>query len=605
MAQLFDLPVEVFEDVIGAIAQAVPLHDLFRLRTVCRTFANGIKYQLLARTSIQVYLDYNKPLLRLPRPRSIHTSMPRYRSVSGGRKDYPSQHSAQDASGLHPGLQDFLTKHFECYLLNHINNPRLANPELPQFIHRTANELMEFAPSDAYQDDLRKAHVQNLVHALVIANETTPRLMLGDGAGWHINPVVFDRKDLDWTPHISGLEFDRTDVGWTRNMTHIKSDKRDVEDMLAAAAATGIMEAVQYYISQGAMVLDWKSNPSKGFGSSLQTATSTGKIEVLRALLSQADHEIADRCTELKKASSSQVGLSGWLKIQSTIESAIACAMKARNTEAAIVLFKFLSKYDVNLLVPTKERVSYSYLADAMSYGHLELVQRILDREPNSRSELVYRKSLLPGLRRAVRSGHVDIVKYLFDNKFVDPQTAEGNPIGIAAEYGHRTIIVLALDHGAKLEMHHLLSALHAPLGNSATMALTVELLLDHGVPIKSDAVDEDGKPIAMEVIEACEAVCRSSSIEVHLHGRKGPVRGRDKILMLVRLALEMKKQIPGVMLTGSWDLSKLLEKIAYNWMSLPKEPILFLEVAKELHHWIQEYRHRGDIQPPHMISWG
>jgi hypothetical protein len=68
---------------------------------------------------------------------------------------------------------------------------------------------------------------------------------------------------------------------------HIKSRNKDINDRLAAAAAVGNLTAACHYMTRGAKVSNWNTVMSKGFGTALEAAASTGKSDMLKLLLQQ------------------------------------------------------------------------------------------------------------------------------------------------------------------------------------------------------------------------------------------------------------------------------------------------------------------------------
>jgi hypothetical protein len=135
-----------------------------------------------------------------------------------------------------------------------------------------------------------------------------------------------------------------------RNRDHLAKTDLDLNDSLAAAAAVGDLKAVVTLRSKGATVLDWPSEGSKGFGSSLNTDAAMGNMKILELILKHAHREIAVNFTKLRKkdrqarnAPTSECF--SWFEIQDSIVEAIDCAICAHQTDAAIYYYYYYYYY--------------------------------------------------------------------------------------------------------------------------------------------------------------------------------------------------------------------------------------------------------------------
>lgn len=131
------------------------------------------------------------------------------------------------------------------------------------------------------------------------------------------------------------------------------------------------------------------------------------------------------------------------------------------------------------------------------------------------------------------------------------PHDADVNTVLIAAIHGHRAIIQLALDRGVELTMQDLIAAL-----NGSLPLLIIQYLLLHNVLLTSVTKEEGGRTITTSIVPIVEAICRES---IHIpFGDYNTVRGKEKVLALILLALQMRRQIPELTLDNCVELKKV-----------------------------------------------
>jgi hypothetical protein len=223
-------------------------------------------------------------------------------------------------------ISAFLDKNFETCLLNNVDKRlTLAKPEFPVFLNKTADDFLKIAPSSTDTIDLYKSHVCDLVCAMSLSNPYASKLMYVGDQGY--------RSAED-----------------QRNRNHRAKKGFGIDDTLAAAAAVGNLEGTEFLLSEGATVLDWRSEGCIGFGSSLNIIAALGHVDILELLIVHAHREIAVYFTRLTKRSyqirtASASEQFGWLDTQGAIQDAISCALLAHQTETSILLFGFPPKY--------------------------------------------------------------------------------------------------------------------------------------------------------------------------------------------------------------------------------------------------------------------
>ncbi|KAI4945655.1 hypothetical protein J4E91_007998 [Alternaria rosae] len=199
-----------------------------------------------------------------------------------------------------------------------------------------------------------------------------------------------------------------------------------------------------------------------------------------------------------------------------------------------------------------------------MRWGQVDIFTWLMDQWNPLTTELPYWNVLTAGLRLAVKYGHTNIVRYVFDKGLVYPHDADANTVLIAATHGHRAIIQLALDRGVELTMQDLIAAL-----NGLLPLLITQYLLLHNVPLTSVTTEEGGRTITTSIVPIVEALCRES---IHIpFGDYNAVRGKHKVLALILLALEMRQQIPELTLDSCVELQKVFDRLVKGCLILPK----------------------------------
>ena len=526
------------------------------------TFAGDIDNELLAKTSVA---DFHS---RYHERQSI--------SVSFGIRDplpLPPLHllaisrQGKDKDTISLGtlpsdIKGYLLSNIETYLLDHIEDNDIIAFELPNFIHKVTDRLMEFVTTGTDHSILRRDYLNALIHSLVLTNEVAPR-------------TIFETKPLTLDSAFTTISRPGSRSIAERKRDHLNSAQENVNDMLAAAATVGSLTAVRHYVSQSAEVIDWFPKYFAGFGNPVTAAASSGNVEVLECLLIEVNNELTKRrFARIQHGRTTRCG-----PLAETITSAIRFAVRSGKLRAVVTLFDFLPRCRVEIPAHMKSRSHY--LADAMRWGQMDVFIWLMDQWNPLVADLPYWNALTAGLRLAVKHGHNNIVQYVFDKGLVHPDDADVNTVLIAATHGHRAIIQLALDRGVQLTMQDLIAALNGSL----PLLITQHLLL-HNVPLTSVTNEEDGRSITTSIVPIVEALCRES---IHIpFGDYNEVRGKEKVLALILLASEMRRQIPELTLDNCVELKKVFDRLVRECLGLPRGSIPYLEMAEELHSWME-----------------
>jgi len=526
------------------------------------TFAGDIDNELLAKTSVA---DFHS---RYHERQSI--------SVSFGIRDplpLPPLHllaisrQGKDKDTISLGtlpsdIKGYLLSNIETYLLDHIEDNDIIAFELPNFIHKVTDRLMEFVTTGTDHSILRRDYLNALIHSLVLTNEVAPR-------------TIFETKPLTLDSAFTTISRPGSRSIAERKRDHLNSAQENVNDMLAAAATVGSLTAVRHYVSQSAEVIDWFPKYFAGFGNPVTAAASSGNVEVLECLLIEVNNELTKRrFARIQHGRTTRCG-----PLAETITSAIRFAVRSGKLRAVVTLFDFLPRCRVEIPAHMKSRSHY--LADAMRWGQMDVFIWLMDQWNSLIADLHYWNALTAGLRLAVKHGHTNIVRYVFDKGLVYPDDADVNTVPIAATHGHRAIIQLALDRGVQLTMQDLIAAL-----NGSLPLLITQYLLLHNVPLTSVTKEEDGRSITTSIVLIVEALCRES---IHIpFGDYNEVRGKEKVLALILLASEMRRQIPELTLDNCVELKKVFDRLVRECLGLPRGSIPYLEMAEELHSWME-----------------
>jgi len=525
------------------------------------TFAGDIDNELLANTSVADFHDRYHQRQPIPVSLDIHNPLPplhQLHIISLYNKDYDA-----DSMGTLPSdIKGYLLSNIETYLLNHIEDNDIIASGLPNFIHKVTDRLMEFATTGTDHSVLRKDYLNALIYGLVLTNEVAPRTM------FETKPFTLDSVFTTiFRPGSRSIA--------EREWDHLNSAQENVNDMLAAAATVGSLAAVRHYISQSAEVIDWFPKYFAGFGNSVTAAACSGNVEILESLLIEVNNELTKRrFARIQHGRTTRCG-----PLTETITSAIKSAVRTGKLEAVITLFNFLPRCRVEIPAHMKSRSHY--LADAMRWGQMDVFIWLMDQWNPLIADLPYWNALTAGLRLAVKYGHANIVRYVFDKGLMNPHDTDVNIVLIAATHGHRAIIQLALNHGVQLTIQDLIAAL-----NGSLPLLITQYLLLHNVPLTSVTNAEDGRSITTSVVPMVEALCRES---IHIpFGDYNEVRGKEKVLALILLASEMRRQIPELTLDNCVELKKVFDRLVRECLGLPRGSVPYLEMAEELHSWME-----------------
>lgn len=216
MTPLFDLPAELFQNIVDLLVKDGDLPAVFRLRAVCRKyihflilideawltstgfFAQTFNYELLASTPIRKFVDNER---------------------------YPDDGSTQVF-----GPRRFLRQYLGTILFHRVQRPLDVYPGLPSIISKLADELLHFVPvctndngkSHAGTSTLRTTYLRDLSHALVAVNqETWPLIRAGRAP---VSNII---------------------------SSYLASQQITAGDYLAAAAAVDNIPAIHHFLSNG------------------------------------------------------------------------------------------------------------------------------------------------------------------------------------------------------------------------------------------------------------------------------------------------------------------------------------------------------------------
>ncbi|KAH6873367.1 hypothetical protein BKA58DRAFT_469003 [Alternaria rosae] len=559
--QLLDLPLELFKRVVTALARVAPFHELVRLRAVCRAFAGDIDNELLANTSVadfhsRTHQHQSTPWRQDIRAAILHTLLP-LGTLGFGKDD-----DSNSLSALSPHIKGYLLSNIKTYLLNHIEDRETIVSGLPSFINKVNNKLLEFPTVNRNRSVLRKSYLNALIRSLVLTNKVAPRTM------FDVNPVTLDSVFVaifrQGSHSIAEREWD-----------HLNSVQENVNGILSAAAAVGSLEATRHYISQSAEIIDWFPIYFAGFGNPITAAVCSGNMKVLEFLLIEVNNELTKR--RFARIQHGRTTCCG--PLTETITSAIKFAVRTGQLKAVVTLFNFLPRCRVE--IPTHMKSPSQYLADAMRWGQVDIFTWLMDQWNPVTTELPYWNVLTAGLRLAVKYGHTNIVRYIFDKGLMYPHDADVNTVLIAATHGHRAIIQLALDRGVELTMQDLIAAL-----NGSLPLLITQYFLLHNVLLKSVTKEEGGRTITTSIVPIVEAICQES-INISF-GDYNAVQGKEKVLALILLAFEMRRQIPELTLDNCVELKKVFDRLVKVCLILPKGSVPYLEMAEDVHSWME-----------------
>lgn len=205
-------------------------------------FAGDIDNELLANTSVvdfhsRTHQHQSTPWRQDIRAAILHTQLPL------GTLGFDKDHDSNSLSALSPDIKGYLLRNIKTYLLNHIEDRDMIVSGLPSFINKVTDKLLEFPTVDRDRSVLRKSYLNALIRSLVLTNEVAPRTM------FDANPMTLDSVFVaifrQGSRSIAEREWD-----------HLNSVRENVNDMLAAAAAVGSLEATRHYILQSAEIID-------------------------------------------------------------------------------------------------------------------------------------------------------------------------------------------------------------------------------------------------------------------------------------------------------------------------------------------------------------
>jgi hypothetical protein len=201
-------------------------------------------------------------------------------------------------------------------------------------------------------------------------------------------------------------------------------------------------------------------------------------------------------------------------------------------------------------------------------------------------------RGYVPGITQAIKNGRIEVVRYMLENGYVN--TAEMDVLGIAAEYGHSSIIKLTLEYGAQLNMTHLLRTLSK---KNTSMFSTLSLLFESGVPMDEEIYCGDDSALYHALFVACNRLFHIQDRivfppldfkwEWFSNGLLIEFKNKDKII-----AQEARKKIPEAF-AGYKLLDQLFAEVAHGGAKLLSEPFDFQHVTQDLRRWLKDYKVR------------
>jgi hypothetical protein len=173
--------------------------------------------------------------------------------------------------------------------------------------------------------------------------------------------------------------------------------------------------------------------------------------------------------------------------------------------------------------IPLPHLHPFNYLVEAIGHDHIF-------REYNPMCDGIVSTDYFIGVTRAIENVHHETVRCLLENGYVN--TTETDILGITTEHGDSTIIKLALQYGAQVQMEHLLCALN---GASRSTFSTVSLLIEGGLHMNEDIYSEVGNALYHDIFVACERIS-SISRSLELRGTS-PSSQLDKAMVSTQVA--------------------------------------------------------------------
>jgi hypothetical protein len=177
-----------------------------------------------------------------------------------------------DASeGSLSGVSAFLAANLATHLYHHARKPCSSGySELPEYVNHVVDELLDWPLPDSEPTPLRDNYIKDISSAIVATRPSTAKQLL----------TKRPRLKYRW------MAPDETEL-WD----HVEDQKMISAEYAAAAAAVGILQALELYFAFGCPLLD---QPSLMFGNLFAAAASTGKDATLKYLLKRLDKHFID-----------------------------------------------------------------------------------------------------------------------------------------------------------------------------------------------------------------------------------------------------------------------------------------------------------------------
>jgi hypothetical protein len=180
--------------------------------------------------------------------------------------------------------------------------------------------------------------------------------------------------------------------------TDTRAGSARIGALLAAVAAVGNAEAVEYYLARGGELISYNQLTNDGYNRPIEAAASTGKTLIVRRLLDIVDPRFSS-VTVLRRHDSFV-----------SLQEAARLAGKAGDAESAYLLLNFIKIKAPEQLGKEMFDRTKSFLVRAANSGCLRFVRLVRDAEGPATGPDPYRNALLS----AWRAGHTEIVQYFF-----------------------------------------------------------------------------------------------------------------------------------------------------------------------------------------------
>jgi hypothetical protein len=171
--------------------------------------------------------------------------------------------------------------------------------------------------------------------------------------------------------------------------------------------------AIGYYLSRGATRLPWMT---RGFGNALGAASCTGQVAVIKRLLVQLDNDI-DKMGPTFDAVREHSSFSQCNITRDVFDQAIDPALLTGNPTSALLLIQYQPGY-LHGAHPTLW--PSSWISPVMRSGCLDAFTALLSRDRRPKDDKTLKDELHESFLGALQNGHRHIIRYLWDNNFID-----------------------------------------------------------------------------------------------------------------------------------------------------------------------------------------